>query len=233
VIALQAVRWSPPGTPGAPGRLLLDGFDLTLATGKVTAILGPSGCGKSTLVRLLAGLRVPDAGTIAGLPERKAMVFQDAALLPWRTLRENVALPGEFGPIGDVDEALAAVGLTEHAEKLPRQLSGGQRMRGSLARALVARAELVLLDEAFGALDGLTRASVQDAVEALSRAQGWTVVMVTHEPADAARLADRIVLVDGPPLRVVADMTLEGTREARLAAVSDAIAQAWPARGPA
>ena len=230
MIALREVRWAPRRDGAGP--LLLDGFDLTLDTGHVTAILGPSGCGKSTLLRLLAGLRAPDSGTIEGLPARTAVVFQDAALLPWRSLRANVALPGEFGPIGDVDAAIAAVGLTDHAHKLPRQLSGGQRMRGSLARVLVARADLVLLDEAFGALDGLTRAGVQDAFEALARAQGWTVVMVTHEPGDAARLADRIVLVDGPPLRVVGELQPTGTPVERLAAVQDALARAWPRPAP-
>lgn len=200
MIRLEGVRWAPEGTA------ILDGFDLTLEAGAITAIVGPSGCGKSSLLRLVAGLRPPDAGRVTGAPANKAFVFQDAALLPWLTLRQNVALPGRFGPIGDVDDALARVGLVAHKDKLPAALSGGQRMRGSLARALVARPELVLLDEAFAALDGMTRAAVQRAFLTLQQERGWTVLLVTHELGDAVALADRVVAVDGPPLVVRADL---------------------------
>ncbi|MDP2306555.1 MAG: ABC transporter ATP-binding protein [Pseudomonadota bacterium] len=202
MIRLEGVSWAPEGHP------VLDRLDLSLEMGRVTAIVGPSGCGKSSLLRVLAGLRAPDAGRVTGVPKRKAFVFQDAALLPWLTLRDNVALPGRFGPIGNVDEALARVGLVEHAAKLPAALSGGQRMRGSLARALVAKPELVLLDEAFAALDGLTRASVQREFLALQAEHAWTVVMVTHELVDAVRLSDRVVAVSGPPLVVRADLAV-------------------------
>jgi NitT/TauT family transport system ATP-binding protein len=200
LIHLDAVSWAPDGQP------ILDRFSLVLERGRITAVVGPSGCGKSSLLRLLAGLRKPDAGRVTGVPPRKAFVFQDAALLPWLTLRENVALPGRFGPIGSVDDALARVGLTLHAGKLPAVLSGGQRMRGSLARALVARPELVLLDEAFAALDGVTRNAVQAEFLALQAEQGWTAVLVTHELADAVRLSDRVVAVSGPPLEIRADL---------------------------
>lgn len=200
MIRLDGVTWAPDGHP------VLDGFDLTLEEGRVTAIVGPSGCGKSSLLRLVAGLRPPDRGAVTGVPDRKAFVFQDAALLPWLTLRDNVALPGRFGPIGNVDDALARVGLSAHAHKLPAALSGGQRMRGSLARALVARPSLVLLDEAFAALDGLTRAAVQREFLALQAEHAWTVVLVTHELVDAVALSDRVVAVAGPPLVVRADL---------------------------
>jgi NitT/TauT family transport system ATP-binding protein len=168
---------------------------------------------------LLAGLRPTDGGVIDGVPARKAFVFQDASLLPWWTLRENVALPGRFGPIGDVDDAIARVGLTAHAAKLPSMLSGGQRMRASIARALVARPEIVFLDEAFTGLDGLTRATVQREFAALQQEYGWTVLMVTHEVEDAARLADRVVAVDGPPLRVLADLPVSDGLAERIEAV--------------
>lgn len=200
MIRLEDVRWAPDG------QVVLDGFSLTLAPGRITAVVGPSGCGKSSLLRLIAGLRPPDAGRVLGVPAQKAFVFQDAALLPWRTLRENVALPGSFGPIGDVDEALARVGLGAHGGKLPAALSGGQRMRGSLARALVARPELVLLDEAFAALDGITRATVQREFLSLQAEHAWTVLLVTHELLDAVALSDRVIAVDGPPLRVRDDL---------------------------
>lgn len=204
-VRVRGLRWAP----GAP---VLDGFDLELRPGEVTALVGRSGCGKSSLLRLIAGLRRPDGGTVEGVPARKAFVFQDAALLPWLDLRANVALPGRFGPIGDVDEALARVGLAGHGDKLPRALSGGQRMRASLARALVSRPELVLLDEAFAALDGMTRRAVQAAFEALRAEQGWTVLMVTHELEDAALLSDRVLAVDGPPLRVLGEVPVEVPR---------------------
>lgn len=199
MIRLAGVRYAPGG------RALLDGFDLELAPGGFTALVGPSGCGKSTLLRLVAGLRAPDAGRVDGVPARKAMVFQDPALLPWLDVRANVALPGRYGPIGDVDAALSRVGLAAHARALPATLSGGQRMRVSLARALVARPELVLLDEPFAALDGVTRRAVQAAFLELRAAERWTVLMVTHELEDAFRLADRVLALDGPPLRVLRD----------------------------
>ncbi len=188
------------------GALLLDGLDLAFTPGTTTAILGPSGCGKSTILRIFAGLRELSGGELSGVPARRAFVFQDAALLPWLDVRANVSLPGRFGTIGDVDAALARVGLREHAHKLPSALSGGQRMRVSLARALVARPEVVFLDEAFAALDPLTRGEVTDVFAQLRDAANWTVVMVTHDRADAERLADRILEVDGPPLRVVRDV---------------------------
>lgn len=200
MIHARGLRYAPGGA------VLLDGFDLDLALGGTTAVVGPSGCGKSTLLRLLAGLRPLDGGTIEGVPARRAFVFQDPALLPWLSLRANVALPGRFGPIGDVDGALRRVGLAEHAHKLPAQLSGGQRMRASLARALVARPEIVFLDEAFAGLDAPTRASVQQEFLALRDEHRWTVVMVTHDLQDAVRLADRAIAVGGPPLRILADL---------------------------
>jgi NitT/TauT family transport system ATP-binding protein len=190
----------------APGGFpVLQHFSLSLDPGSITALVGPSGCGKSSLLRILAGLRQLDHGQVEGVPRAKAFVFQDAALLPWRSARENVALLEKFMPIGNPDEALARVGLADHAHKLPAQLSGGQRMRVSLARVLVARPELVLLDEAFGALDGLTRRSVQRIFTKLAEQNRWTVVMVTHEPEDAMLLADRVLVVEGPALRVRAD----------------------------
>ncbi len=202
MIRLDAVTWAPDGQP------VLDRFDLALDPGRITAIVGPSGCGKSSLLRLLAGLRPPDGGHVSGVPARKAFVFQDAALLPWLTLLENVALPGRFGPIGSAAEALDQVGLAEHANKLPGALSGGQRMRGSLARALVGRPEIVFLDEAYSALDGLTRLAVQREFLGLQELYGWTVVMVTHELSDAVRMSDRVIAVTGPPLRIRADLPI-------------------------
>lgn len=194
------LSWAPAGVP------VVADLDLHFTPGAITALVGRSGCGKSSLLRLLAGLRAPDQGRVVDVPTRKAFVFQDAALLPWLDLRANVALPGRFGAIGDVDAALARLGLSEHALKLPGALSGGQRMRASLARALVSRPEVVFLDEAFAALDGITRRAVQAAFLDLWGEQGWTVVMVTHEIEDAVLLSDRVIAVDGPPLKLLADV---------------------------
>ncbi|MBM4368904.1 MAG: ABC transporter ATP-binding protein [Deltaproteobacteria bacterium] len=205
MIAARGLGWSPGG------RAVLDAFDLDVARGQLSAIVGRSGCGKSSLLRLLAGVRAPDRGTVSGVPSRRGFVFQDPALLPWRSLRDNVALPGQLGVDTEaVDAAIARVGLADHADKLPGELSGGQRMRASLARALVSRPEILFLDEPFAALDGATRRDLASIVAALL--PGVTVVMVTHDLADAARLADRVVLVDGPPLRVVLDLPLSSER---------------------
>lgn len=203
------------------GQPVLDGFSAAFHRGRVTALVGRSGCGKSTLLRVVAGLQALDAGRVHDVPPDRAFVFQDAALLPWRTVRQNVALPARYrrpGPLGgevgalDPDEALALVGLEGLGERLPRELSGGQKMRVSLARAVAARPALVLLDEAFAALDGLTRREVQDRFLDLQEEFGWTVLLVTHELGDACRLADRVLALDGPPLRVLDDVTLFSPR---------------------
>jgi NitT/TauT family transport system ATP-binding protein len=197
----------------------------------VTALVGPSGCGKSTLLRVVAGLVPLDEGRVVGVPDAKAFVFQDAALLPWLTVRENVGLPGRYRAIGDIDEALEMVGLEGLGGRLPRTLSGGQKMRVSIARALVARPNLVLLDEAFAALDGVTRREVQASFLALQEELGWTVLMVTHELEDATRLADRVIALGGPPLRVLDDVTVftPRPRSAPDAAVLERLARRYTA----
>ncbi len=205
-VSLRGATWGPGGTP------ILDRFDLEVASGTITALLGPSGCGKSSLLRVIAGLRPLSAGTVERAAARVSFVFQDPSLLPWRTVRQNVALPAEFGPVGGVDAAIAAVGLAAHADKLPAALSGGQRMRASLARALVSRPDLLLLDEPFAALDHATRAEMQALVLQAHAETGCTVVLVTHDVPDAARLADRVLLVEGPPLRVRRDLAVAAPR---------------------
>lgn len=205
---------------------IVDGLDLSIELGRITALVGVSGCGKSTLLRLIAGLYEADpmdterAGpgpemvtarpglAISGVPARRAFVFQEHALLPWLTLEQNVALPGRYreGCAEDVRPILARLGLAEHAHKLPNELSGGQRMRGSIARALASRPAIVFLDEAFAALDGITRGAVQADFQRVARDEGWTVLMVTHDLGEARRLADRVIVLRGPPVRVVMDL---------------------------
>ncbi len=213
------------------GTAIIAGLTLSFAPAEITALVGASGCGKSTLLRLIAGLREPTAGVISGVPKRRAFVFQDHALLPWLTLEENVRLPGRYRSMGEADDdagpILARLGLAAHARRLPNALSGGQRMRASIARALYSRPEVVFLDEAFSALDGITRRAVQADFLAVARAEGWTVLMVTHDLGEALKLADRVVALVGPPTRVVLDgRTSDLTEAALLAALAGASVEA-------
>lgn len=202
-LRFEAVRFGWEGE--AP---LLDGFDLTLDAGAVTAIVGPSGSGKSTLLRLAAGLARPSGGRVSGGEGERAFVFQAPTLLAWRTVAENVGLPLELRGVrpadrrGPVAEALRAVGLAADGDRLPHALSGGMQMRASLARALVLRPGLLLLDEPFAALDAITRVGIREAFEAAWTAAEATVLLVTHDLDEAVLLADRVVVVGGRPLRV-------------------------------
>lgn len=207
----SAIRFSSTRFAWPDGRRILDGFDLDVRAGEITALVGPSGCGKSTLLRLAAGLERAEAGAVEITEKRPAFVFQSPTLLAWRSARRNVALPLELqGAVDEaaVDRALAQVGLSEAADKLPHQLSGGMRMRVSLARALVTEPRLMLLDEPFSALDALTRARVHEQFLALWRRLGFTGLMVTHDVDEAVYLADRIVVLQGPPLRITMDLAV-------------------------
>jgi NitT/TauT family transport system ATP-binding protein len=194
----------------------LAGIDLAVETGSFVALLGPSGCGKSTLLRVIAGLDSPDRGELRrNEPDaRIAMVFQDAHLLPWRDVRANAELPLELlgQPAAErraaAEEALARVGLADAMRRYPAELSGGMRMRASLARALVTQPRLLLLDEPFAALDELTRMALDDELRRLWRESGLSVVFVTHSIAEAAYLAQRVVVLSRRPARIVLDRTI-------------------------
>jgi NitT/TauT family transport system ATP-binding protein len=214
----------------------VDGVDLRIAPGEFIALLGPSGCGKTTVLQLIAGLDRPDSGRIRldgvsserGGRDRAAIayVFQDAHLLPWRNLLSNVALPLELlGRPRDecreaASEAIGRVGLADAWQRLPSELSGGMRMRASLARALVTRPRLLLLDEPFAALDEITRQALDEQLRALWREHPMTVVFVTHSIAEAAFLAERAVVLSARPARVVLEhwLDLPGERTAELRA---------------
>lgn len=208
-VALHGVERS--FASGGDTRVVLRGVDLDVGSGEVVALLGPSGCGKSTLLRLVAGLDEPTAGTVlvdgarvSGVEPRAAVVFQEHRLLPWRTLAENVAfgVPDGTGR-ADRDEvvglALDAVGLAEFAGYRPRAVSGGMAQRAALARALVRRPGVLLLDEPFAALDALTRMRMVDLVDELQRSSGATILLVTHDVDEAMQLADRVVVLGGSP----------------------------------
>jgi NitT/TauT family transport system ATP-binding protein len=197
---------------------------LNVARGDFVALVGPSGCGKSTLLRLVAGLIGATAGelTVDGLPPRQArreqhdmaFVFQQPALLPWRTVAANVGLPleldGQSRPTRRerVAELLDLVGLHDFAGAHPHQLSGGMRMRVSLARALVGRPGLLLLDEPFGALDEITRQRLNEELRRLWASQGFTALFVTHNVFEAAFLAQRVVVMSPRPGRIARELVV-------------------------
>ncbi|HSI56465.1 MAG TPA: ATP-binding cassette domain-containing protein [Ideonella sp.] len=186
-------------------RPVLKAVDLALAPGEFVAIVGRSGCGKSTLLRHVAALEQADAGSIlldgealqGRLHADVRIMYQDARLLPWKRVVDNVALglPREHARARAL-RALAEVGLMDRANDWPAVLSGGQRQRVALARALVHRPRLLLLDEPLGALDALTRIEMQQLIERLWREHGFTALLVTHDVGEAVALADRVVLIE-------------------------------------
>jgi NitT/TauT family transport system ATP-binding protein len=198
------------------GHVALDGLCLRIGEGSFVAIVGPSGCGKSTLLRLVAGLDAPDAGTIHIAEGRRlAFVFQDAHLLPWRTVEDNVALPLELaGTPRDearrlAREPLAEVELDAALDRYPDELSGGMRMRVSIARALVVRPDILLLDEPFAALDELTRQRLDDRLRSLHAAHPMTVLFVTHALSEALFLSERVIVLSPRPGRIVFDHAVQ------------------------
>src|SRR4051812_22131950 len=201
-------------------------MDLDIGAGEFLAMIGPSGCGKSTLLRMIAGLDRPTAGSIAGVdPKHIAFVFQDAHLLPWRNVLRNVALPLELRGVGKsqrIEAAMTAieqVGLSDAIKRYPAQLSGGMRMRVSLARALVTDPQVLLLDEPFAALDEITRQQLDEQLRELWSRRKITVLFVTHSINEAAFLADRAIVFTRRPARIVIDHRLDlppGTRVAEL-----------------
>jgi NitT/TauT family transport system ATP-binding protein len=202
------------------GVAAIDGVDLSVKAGEFVAILGPSGCGKSTLLRIIAGLDKPTAGRVDLGPQTKiAYVFQDAHLLPWRNMLRNVALPLELQGVpkqkrlASAEAALAQVGLADALARYPSQLSGGMRMRVSLARALVTEPTLLLLDEPFAALDEITRQKLDEQLRQLWLSHGLTVLFVTHSTNEAVFLADRAVVLSGRPARVVQDRPIALPRQ--------------------
>jgi NitT/TauT family transport system ATP-binding protein len=202
----------------------IDDLTLEIRAGEFLAVLGPSGCGKSTLLRIIAGLEEPTSGAVDKVDGKIAYVFQDAHLLPWRNVLRNVALPLELMGVARTEqtaaasEALRQVGLADAALRYPAQLSGGMRMRVSLARALVTQPKLLLLDEPFAALDEITRQKLDEQLRELWLRHRMTVVFVTHSTGEATFLADRAVVLSSRPARVVEDLAIElpASREAAL-----------------
>jgi NitT/TauT family transport system ATP-binding protein len=201
------------------GLAALANYDLDVRQGEILTLLGPSGCGKSTVLRLIAGLANPTAGAIDwSAPQVKnniGVVFQDATLLPWASVFDNVFLPLRLKGVPReaasprVDEALAHVGLLNFSRALPRELSGGMRMRCAIARALVTRPELMMMDEPFAALDEVTRFKLNDDLLALKRRFGATIVFVTHSVFEAAYLSTRIVVMSRRAGRLIDEIEID------------------------
>src|SRR5690242_1718697 len=201
------------------GTAALAGLDLAVAPGELLSLLGPSGCGKSTALRLLAGLSAPDAGSRRldpALAERGRIgfVFQEPTLMPWATAEANVFLPLRLAGVAwreardRVAASLEAVGLAGFEGAYPRELSGGMRMRVSIARAYVTRPRLILLDEPFAALDEITRFRLNEDLLRLQRHERWTVVFVTHSVFEAVFLSTRVLVMTGRPGRIAAEIPI-------------------------
>jgi NitT/TauT family transport system ATP-binding protein len=207
------------------GVVALGPIDLEVRRGEFVSLLGPSGCGKSTALRLIAGLSAPTSGAIrvagpavtAGGGHPVGFVFQEPTLMPWTTVRENVRLPLKLAHVpfsaakARVDEALAQVGLSEFADSYPRELSGGMKMRVSLARALVTDPDILLMDEPFAALDEITRFRLNNDLLALWRSLRKTVIFVTHSVFESVYLSQRVLVMTSRPGQIAAEIGIETT----------------------
>jgi NitT/TauT family transport system ATP-binding protein len=208
------------------GTLALQNMSLDIAEGQFVSLLGPSGCGKSTVLRIIAGLGDTSSGSIewpsassydvSGKAEREiGFVFQEPTLMPWATVANNVWLPLRLHGVSkrtareQVMEALQMVGLENFADSYPRELSGGMKMRVSIARALITRPKLLLMDEPFAALDEITRFKLNNDLLRLWETFGWTVIFVTHSVFESVYLSERIVVMAPRPGRVFQDLAID------------------------
>jgi NitT/TauT family transport system ATP-binding protein len=233
VITTTAVE--PPAVDAAPaitvegvskrygtGAVALEDFDLEVRPGELLAMVGASGCGKSTLLNLIAGLDSPTTGRVRAPGGRPTLLFQEAALLPWQTAAGNVELALRLRGVGRAErraraqELLELVHLGGMGERRPHELSGGMRQRVALARALAQEPDILLMDEPFGALDAMTRDLLHDELERIWSTTGLTIVFVTHNVREAARLGDRIVLLTSRPGRVAAEFPVDIPRPRRI-----------------
>ncbi|MCK1713296.1 MULTISPECIES: ABC transporter ATP-binding protein [unclassified Bradyrhizobium] len=205
------------------GVMALGPLDLAVRKGEFISLLGPSGCGKSTALRIIAGLTAPSSGTVRVSRHEGEVqpghgigfVFQEPTLMPWTSARENVRLPLKLAGVpkaearARADEALASVGLADFADAFPRELSGGMKMRVSLARALVTDPDILLMDEPFAALDEITRFRLNNELLALWRRLGKTIIFVTHSVFESVYLSQRVVVMTSRPGCIQADLRIE------------------------
>ena len=223
-VSSSVVRLDGVGkTYGAGGRAVtaLTGVNLDIARGEFVCLIGASGCGKSTILNLVAGLDEASTGRVT-VDGTTALMFQDAALFPWLTVQANVELPMRLAGVPRQERRRRATELIETVHlggfngKRPHQLSGGMRQRGALARALAQDADILLMDEPFGALDAMTRDTLHEELESLVANRGTTVLFVTHNVREAARLGDRIVVMTPRPGRVTASIEVSIERPRRI-----------------
>jgi len=207
--ASQLLDFSDVAMTFPNGTVALHGVDLTVDRGEFVSVVGPSGCGKSTLLRIASGLEEATSGRMSLATNRIGYVFQDATLLPWRSVQKNVELLAELNGVDKSDrslkarEAIELVGLGGFEKSLPRQLSGGMRMRTSLARSLVLDPELFLFDEPFGALDEITRERLGDELIRLFTEKQFAGLFITHSVSEAVYLSTKVVVMSGRPGTVV------------------------------
>ncbi|MFT4286348.1 ABC transporter ATP-binding protein [Nocardioides sp.] len=200
------------------GVVALTDLSLTVRPGEFVSVVGPSGCGKSTLLQLAAGLTHPTSGYVEVPDALPGVVFQDANLLPWRSVHRNVELADALAgvPRGRrrqrAEAAIATVGLADFADQLPVRLSGGMRMRVAIARALVTDPGLLLFDEPFGALDEITRLTLQDELQRVVAARNAAAVFITHSVTEAVYLSTRVIVMSARPGRIVADIEVDAPR---------------------
>lgn len=217
LIALRRV-----GKVFSNGTVALAGLDLSVRMGEFLSLLGPSGCGKSTALRIIAGLAEPTSGEIdwpgadhADHRSDLGFVFQEPTLMPWATVAENVWLPlrlaghSRAGARERIEDSLRLVGLSGFADAYPRELSGGMKMRVSIARALITRPKLLLMDEPFAALDEITRFKLNDDVLRIQKERGCTVIFVTHSVYESVYLSTRVVVMAARPGRVVREIAID------------------------
>jgi NitT/TauT family transport system ATP-binding protein len=220
VVALDGV-----GKTFANGMVALERLDLAVHAGEFVSLLGPSGCGKSTALRIIAGLSAPSRGRVAwadgGAPDARTVgahrigfVFQEPTLMPWATVSANVRLPLRLAGLtadapARIDAALARVGLAGFAQSYPRELSGGMKMRASIARALVTEPALLLMDEPFAALDEITRFRLNNDLLALWADLGKTVIFVTHSVFESVYLSQRVIVMRARPGRISAEFRID------------------------
>ena len=215
----ELVRFDDVSLQFPDGTRALESVDLRIGQSEFVSLVGPSGCGKTSILKLVAGFEQPTSGTVSAqvkteLRQGVSYVFQDATLMPWATVEKNISLPLTLqGDASDASrtraqELIDLVGLSEFAQSYPRELSGGMKMRVSIARALVTRPRLLLMDEPFAALDEITRERMNTELLDLWVGQDWTVIFVTHSVSEAVFLSNRIVVMSPRPGRLVDEIAI-------------------------
>lgn len=213
-IVIGALQFDNVGMTFPDGTQALENVSLSVTPGEFVTVVGPSGCGKSTLLRIASGLETQTQGSCAVDRDSIGYVFQDATLLPWRTVQRNIELLAELHGETKAEcqrraqEAISLVGLDGFADKYPRQLSGGMRMRASLARSLVMKPRIFLFDEPFGALDEITRERLNDELLGLFQREGFAGLFITHSIAEAVYMSTRVLVMSPRPGRITASFDI-------------------------